>query len=797
MRFPLPRTLHMRIMLAIALLQLMVVGLFSVYMLAQLVGNEVTNRQALGHKILALTVPSVSLMVAEGNNLELNKYLNRMAADSAITGIQVKGPSGQALFSQNRASTPSHPVALWLRETPLQSQIATELNADGRTLGLMTLSLSNEVLNQNIDILLHNVLYLFLILLAVDLVASELLIKHFVAPLGPLTLMAMDVSQGNWETTMQAPARASEEVRHLTNAFVESAKIMRTQIKELETTRVQLAQNETRLRNLVNNMQEALLEVDKHGNILFLNPVWEALTGYAIETSLNKSFADFLAQPQHQLYFSPALMQQISLYDLQLEVRAQNGDSIWVQMNTALQYNNTGEFTGLISTLVDVTETLRLQFLQREHEQDLYKLTITDPLTGVYNRRHFDELLVNLLQVNLNKGRQVALIIIDIDGFKFINDTYGHPVGDEVLKSVAKTLIQGRHQGGAVARLAGDEFAVILQNVTEDQANAIAHTVHQSIGAIVLPLPIGQLQVQTSVGVAVAPVHGKTPQDLIRAADVALYHAKKRGRNRVDTLSKDVGAAIMDIFSQGFELRNALSAGMIAHFIQPIVDLKSGEIFAYEVLTRLKRGDVYVAADEFIMIAEDLGLVREMDLFIINQAFHLVPRHIHLFVNISLSSFYTPEFSGQLREVLLAPQAQGRSITIEFTERQTTDMSGEFMRFFDELRAAGCKIALDDFGVGYSTYGYLRQLKPDFVKIDGSFVQQILKNPQDAKIVSQIREMSEIFGAQSIAEHVENEQTQRRLIELGVKYGQGYYFAVPKNVAEHEWPAEAARVSSS
>lgn len=788
MRVPLPRTLHMRIMLAIALLQLVVVALFSFYMLVEMVGKEITDRQVFGHKLLSQAAPTVEHHLLDSKDkAELKSYLSRLVTDQTVTRILVKNSRGEVLFEQERPSEPPHPLARWLKGAGQSPQVAMPLRTDGRDLGMMIINLSNDTLNQNTQALLENVLYLFLILLAIDLITSELLIKYFIAPLGPLTMMALDVSHGNLDSVMHTSERDSEEVRQLANAFVESAKIMRRQIAELEQARAQLAQNELRLRNLVNNMQEVLLEIDKDGYVKFLNPAWETLTGYAVEASLNKLFSAFLVQPQQQVVFTSGLLEKITLYDLRVEVRAQNGDSVWMQMNTTLQYNEAGEFTGLVSTLIDISENLRLQQLQRVHEQDLYKLTITDPLTGVFNRRHFDEVLANLLQLNLNKERQLALIVIDIDGFKFINDTYGHPVGDDVLRSLANALTSGKYHAGVVARLAGDEFAVLLQNTGEEDAERIAHEIHSGIGNIVITLSVGQLHVQTSIGVAVAPSHGKTPQDIVRAADVALYHAKKSGRNRVDSLSKDVGEAIMDIFSQGFELRNAFADGMILPFMQPIVDLNTGEVFAYEVLTRLKRGDEYVVADQFVIIAEDLGLIRDMDLFIIKQSLEQTPQHIHLFLNVSLSSFYAPEFSKQLREILIPHAAKGRPITIEFTERQTTTMTPEFLRYFAELRAAGCRIALDDFGVGYSTYAYLRQLRPEFVKIDGSFVQQIMHSQEDASIVQQIRELSEIFGANTIAEHVEDEATFQRLKQFGVRYGQGYYFGRPMAISHYAW----------
>jgi len=774
----------MRIMLSIALLQFVLISAFSVFWIFEEVGNELANRQAIAHKMLSLTVPSVERAVHEGNVPELTRYLNRVAADPLINGIVIKDAAGQLLFMHSKPLEPLHPVANWFKLARLPQAVSTQLWRDGAPLGVMTVTLSNQAVNRDVRDLLANVAYLLFILLALDLVAIQILIKLFVSPLDSLTAMAQDFTQGNLDTTIAPDEGASDEVQRLTTAFVESAKVMRSQIQDLERTRSQLASNELRLRNLVNNMREVLVELDQNGKILFLNPSWEKLTGYAVDQCLHKSFSQYLVQPQHQAHFVLGRLEHLPTYDMQVEVRAQDGQSVWLRMSSTLQRDGQGQICGIVGTLEDISENLKLQSLQREHEQDLYRLTITDPLTGVYNRRHFDEMLVNMMAMHIPTGRQLALIIIDIDGFKFINDTYGHPVGDEVLRKVAK-MLKDCCGGGAVARLAGDEFAVVLQNTTEEDAKAMARRLHQEISGVVIHLAVGELRIQTSIGVALAPAYGKTPQDLVRAADVALYHAKKSGRNRVDTLSKDMGEAIMDIFSQGFELRNALNNGMIAPFLQPIFDLRKNEVMAYEVLTRLKRGNSYVAADEFVLIAEDLGLIREMDMFVIDKALQSVPKGVHLFVNISMSSFFAPQFRDEFRAMLQSPQAQGRLITIEFTERQTTDMTEEFFRHLETLRAGGCKIALDDFGAGYSTYSYLRKLKPDFVKIDGSFVQNILSNPEDLKIVEHIRELSAFFGAKSIAEHVEDLKTVELLNRLGIDFAQGYFYGKPKMIEEY------------
>ena len=393
----------MRIMLSIALLQLVLVGAFSIFWIFEEVGNELLSRQAIAHKMLSLTVPTVERAVSEKNLGELTRYLNRVAADSMVNGIVIKDSGGKILFTQIKPVEALHPVAKWFKLAQMQG-VSTQLWRDGTPLGTMSVSLSNQAVNDDIRDLLSNVAYLLFILLALDLVAIQILIKLFVSPLDSLTVMAQEFTQGNLDTTIAPDEGASDEVQHLTTAFVESAKVMRQQIGDLERTRTQLASNELRLRNLVNNMREVLVELDRSGKIQFLNPSWEKLTGYAVEHCLNKPFSQFLMQPQHQAHFVFGRLEQLQTFDLQIEVRAQDGHSVWLRMSTTLQHDGQGAFCGVVSTLEDVSENLKLQSLQREHEQDLYRLTITDPLTNVYNRRHFDEMLVNMMAMNIPKG---------------------------------------------------------------------------------------------------------------------------------------------------------------------------------------------------------------------------------------------------------------------------------------------------------------------------------------------------------------------------------------------------------
>jgi len=231
MKFFQPRTLHRRIMLAIALLQLLVVGLFSLYMLIQQVGNEITNRQVLGHKMIAITAPAVSHLI-EFDPRGINDYLGAMLGDRAISAITVKDSEGKLLFQQAKEISPLHAVAGWFKAAELKPTVTTELKSARGSQGLITIQLSNDILNEKTHALLNDVTYLFMLLLGVDLIAIQLLVRSVMAPLTPLAAMARAVSQGNWDKTMLATeANASDEVQNLSDAFIESAKTMKRQIR--------------------------------------------------------------------------------------------------------------------------------------------------------------------------------------------------------------------------------------------------------------------------------------------------------------------------------------------------------------------------------------------------------------------------------------------------------------------------------------------------------------------------------------------------------------------------------------
>ncbi len=779
---PIPRTLRARITVVFSVLLLVIAAVVTLAFARQAAQTHFNMQRQLSQKLIQLVGPAIRGMVSSYDIAGLDRYMRQIADDPTIASLRIVDEGGGSLLYGHEGNTePLH----WLTRaltgatapTPL---LVSDILVGNTRIGRIEAELSNAPLNRSIRNVVIIGGLLAVVSLAVTLLLVYLLLTRFTAPLQPLMDWAREFAHGNWHPRTKLIDSGSREIRELNQAFTQGSATLRHYIQSLEETRELLEHSDTRLRKLVNGMHEILFELDADGRLVFLNPAWRELTGFATDDSLGKPFSDFLVDEDAIRDFDPRILPRLHEKNREISLRSADGKRLWMSLDADAQADSAGNFTGLIGTLGDVTKSVELNHLLTKYQDELYHLSVTDPLTGLYNRRHFDSQLEVILSDHLPKDLPVCLLLIDLDGFKFINDTYGHPFGDEVLRTTAQLLKQQVRRNDYIARLAGDEFAMVLKNTDIENATRIAQKLHDSINDTRIPLPVGHMQLQSSMGVAEAPTHGTNAQDLVSAADVALYHSKRRGRNRIEVLSPDISRAVMSIFSQGFQLRNALEQGHIHPAFQPICNLRNGEPMAYEVLARMRINGLVIQAKDFITVAEELGLTRDVDLHIIAQALKLTPPEYALFLNVDISSFNDKDFVGELSELLKPARQEGRSITIEITERETLPLSEGLHDDIQKLRALGCKLALDDFGSGYSTYNFLNQFRPDYLKIEGSFVRGMLRNESDRKIVTHIHELATSFGMKTIAESVENAATERALQEIGINTAQGMFYGAPR-----------------
>lgn len=537
-----------------------------------------------------------------------------------------------------------------------------------------------------------------------------------------------------------------------------------------------MVRDDNGLRALIENLHDVVFELDAHGYLRYLNEAWHPLTGFAPEKALGRPLAHYLARDDAAL--SIEALPRLTQNQRPLALRTAHGKQIWVRLQAVARHDADGRFTGLCGTFRDITHQVELQRQLGRYQDEIYHLLVTDPLTGLYNRRHFDEQFETILAEHRERERPLCLLLIDLDGFKFVNDTYGHPVGDEVLRTVAQLLRRFVRRNDYIARMAGDEFAMVLKNTDLENAKRIARKLHGQLRGTPVPLPVGHMPLQFRIGIAESPTHGNQTRDLVSAADIALYQSKRRGGSRIEVLSPGASQAVMSVFSQGFRLREALERGQIHPAFQPIYDIYNGQLVAYEVLARLRVEDTVVPAKDFIELAAELRLTREVDLHIIREALRTTPPQQALFLNVDPASFDDREFVRELGALVGPECVAGRVLTLEITERETL-AGDELWRDLASLRELGCRLALDDFGSGYSTYQLLSRLRPDYLKIDGGFVRAMLDNEADRMIVTHIHQLAQAFGAQTIAESVENKATESALARIGIRNVQGWFYGKP------------------
>ncbi len=454
------------------------------------------------------------------------------------------------------------------------------------------------------------------------------------------------------------------------------------------------------------------------------------------------------------------------------------------------------EFSAEESDFLHVVANVMGSAIERAaREADAIHRALHDPLTGLPNRDLFADRLEKTLARVRRGGSRPAVLIADLDQFKLINDSLGHPAGDELLRLLAPRLAGALRATDTVARFGGDEFVVLCDGV-EDEAHAMALA---SRLAAVLEAPVDvagtQVVVSASVGVSVAEP-GSDVESLVRDADAALYRAKARGRGRCALFDAALRAEVTERLDLETTLRAALASGALALHYQPVVDLATGVPRAFEALMRWthpERGSV--APDEFIPIAEESGLIVPMGRWALHEAcrFATSPAGAGLPISVNLAArqLAYPGLVADVESALDAAGLEPGHLWLELTESALLDDDDAPLATLNELKALGVRLVIDDFGTGYSSLAYLQRFPLDALKVDRAFVSQMTEDGRAAALVQAVVTMTRALGLQVIPEGIETEAQRDALLELGCTYGQGYLFGRPAPAGELE-PEPAA-----
>jgi diguanylate cyclase (GGDEF)-like protein len=465
-----------------------------------------------------------------------------------------------------------------------------------------------------------------------------------------------------------------------------------------------------------------------------------------------------------------------------------SGHSVWVAVHATVLRDGSGEPTHVLSQMLDVTD-------RRRYEEKLQYLADHDPLTGLLNRRSFDRELESHLERGRRYGMEGAVLVLDLDHFKYINDSLGHNAGDELIVRVAHALESRLRETDVLARLSGDEFAVLLPKGDSQGVHKIAGELVASIRQQDVQTRNGHSRpITASLGVAMLDDQlGLTAEDVMVNADLAMYDAKEDGRDRIATYSVDdrAHARMKGRVTWLERIRGALEEDRFTLLAQPIVELGTGNTSQYELLLRMKdeTGDL-IPPGSFLYIAERLDMVQEIDRWVVKSAIGMLEEHerqghpLTLEVNLSGRSIGDPE----LLELIVAELARTRvtpeNLIFEVTETTAVANMSAARAFGDRLSELGCRFALDDFGAGFGSFYYLKHLPFDFLKIDGEFVRNCRVSHTDRLLIRAVVDIARGLEKKTVAEIVGDDETVQLLTELGVDYGQGYHLGRPAPTEE-------------
>ena len=449
------------------------------------------------------------------------------------------------------------------------------------------------------------------------------------------------------------------------------------------------------------------------------------------------------------------------------------------------------EVTGAVITFNDITERKRF-------ESQLRYLADHDPLTGLFNRRHFEAELGRQVTYANRRAPAGAALLLDLDNFKYVNDTLGHHAGDDLIRSIAGVLRGRLRETDVVARLGGDEFAVLLTDADAAKAEGVAADLAEAVRRNVITVGDRPVRVTASIGVAPLRRRELTATEVLIEADIAMYQAKEAGRDRCAVYAPEaarrVGVAAGLTWVE--RIRRALDEDLFVLYAQPILNLASGRMSHVELLLRMRGEDgEVVLPGAFLPPAERFGLIQEIDRWVVRQAIQLIAdRRDHgqeletlVAINLSGRSVGDPGLPELIEHELATHGVAAASLVFEVTETAAIANMEEARRFADRLAKVGCSLALDDFGAGFGSFYYLKYLPLDYLKIDGDFVANLPRSPVDQRMVKAMVDVARGLGMKTIAEFVGDEPTLEMLQELGVDYAQGFHIGRPAPI-EHLRP---------
>ena len=554
--------------------------------------------------------------------------------------------------------------------------------------------------------------------------------------------------------------------------------------------------SDLRIRNqasLLDKAQDAITVRGVDHVIQFWNDSAERLFGWTAAEAIGQSAAGLVHEDAQALKAATRHVLEHGEWSGEITQRRKDGSPMVVEARWTLVRDEHGTPLSIFTVDTDITE-------RKAAERKIQRLAFYDALTGLPNRQLLADRLQQALATSQRSGRGGALLFIDLDNFKTLNDTLGHEKGDQLLQQVARRLLSCVREADTVARLGGDEFVVMLEALSEDldeiavQAGSVGEKILAALGQ---PYEFGHGVHQSGASIGIAPFRDRNDSvgELLKRADIAMYQAKSAGRNTLRFFDPALQAAVTERAELEADLRQALTQDEFVLHLQPQVD-GAQHIVGVEALVRwnsTRRGAVVPPA-MFIPLAEETGMILQLGRWVLSRACVLLARWaarpetaaLTLAVNVSARQFRHPDFVAQVLQVLEHTGARADRLKLELTESLLVEDIEATVVKMEALKARGVGFALDDFGTGYSSLAYLKRLPLDQLKIDQSFVRDVLTDANDAALARTIIALARSLGLDVVAEGVETEQQRAFLAAHGCVAYQGYLFSPPLPIRELE-----------
>ncbi len=771
-------------------------------MLTMLVGNSVrvmekhllSQAQIRMEEIRPLLNASLASALAERDYGTMDSVLKQVRQEQGISYLVLIDSARKVVASEGWSS--GHPLPVLdanidavksggIYNTDIPIRIAGETYGDLR-IGVSTGFLANakaSILHQSLVIAALEIVFSVLLLAGVGLWLTRNLVL--------LTRATRVIADGNYD--IKVPVHGHDEIARLGAAFNAMAAAVHMRILELEISenkqRLYLGdaeQERARMASLLTAMNQGILFVGPDNKVVYFNPaflrVWmisnaEKLVGKPAPEVLRLS-ANVLAQPDH---FSKYLLDVTTTHEVSDNFEIHMADGRVVTQISYPVRDAELRFLGRMWVYEDITK-------ERQTAEQLIYLAERDSLTGLYNRRRFQDELARFIVDSDRRKSQGALMFFDLDEFKYINDTFGHGAGDAMLIRIAGEVGKLIRRNEIFSRLGGDEFAILMPEANRQEIEALAERIVRAVAQIPFRFDAQNLRLTASLGIALYPESADNGEDLIAHADAAMYQAKGAGKNawRIYRPDMDVSQAMIARLSWNDRINRAFEENLFVLHFQGIFRTDAAQTLSHlEALVRMKDKDApggFVMPGHFIPFAEKSGKILDVDRWVLRESVALLASSEHvpaLAVNISGRSFDEPTLPHFIGELLSEHNVEPSRLLVELTETAAVSDLHDAQRFIEALRQTGCRVCLDDFGTGFSSFAYLKHLNADILKIDGLFIRDLANNYDNQIFVKAIVDVARGLRKTTVAEFVEDAETLEMLKKFGVDQVQGYYMDMP------------------